>query len=142
QRTIAGIDPLPGAQDFLDELRSLTQVIILSDTFTQFAKPLMKKLRFPAIFCNTLETDSSGEVTGYRLRQQNGKYHAVAAFQSIGYQVIASGDSFNDLEMLRRAEKGFLFRPPQHIADSNPQFPAFTEYSGLLEAVRPFLALP
>ncbi|MDR2897186.1 MAG: bifunctional phosphoserine phosphatase/homoserine phosphotransferase ThrH [Spirochaetaceae bacterium] len=140
KKTIATIDPFLGAQAFLDELRSLTQVIILSDTFTQFASPLMEKLKRPTIFCNTLEIDSSGMVTGYKLRQGNGKYHAVAAFQSIGYQVIASGDSFNDLEMLRKAEKGFLFCPPQHIANDNPQFPAFTEYSQLLEAVRPLLA--
>ncbi len=136
RQTIAKIQPLPGAKEFLDELRSLCQVIILSDTFTQFATPLMEKLGMPTIFCNTLETSPDGMITGYQLRQQNGKYHAVKALQSIGFDVIASGDSFNDLEMIKQAQAGFLFRPPVHIAADYPQYPAYTEYSQLLEALK------
>jgi phosphoserine/homoserine phosphotransferase len=136
QNTIAKIDPFPGAKEFLDELRERCQLIILSDTFTQFALPLMKKLGMPTIFCNTLEVSPDGKVTGYRLRQQNGKANAVKALKSIGYFVIASGDSFNDLAMLNEADSGFLFRAPEHILKDNPHIPAFTEYSSLLKAIR------
>lgn len=136
QNTIEKIYPLEGAKDFLDELRSLCQVIILSDTFTQFAQPLMKKLGMPTIFCNSLTISKDGFIEGYTLRQQNGKYHAVSALQSIGYKVIASGDSFNDLEMIKKAESGFLFCPPEHIAKEYSQFPAFTKYSELLNAIK------
>ncbi len=139
QKTIARIDPLPGAKEFLDELRSLTQVIILSDTFTEFASPLMEKLGWPVIFCNSLKTDGSGMISGYALRQQNGKYHAVKAFQSIGFKTIAAGDSFNDLEMIRQSQAGFLFRPPARIAQENSAFPAFTEYGQLLAAIKKVL---
>jgi phosphoserine/homoserine phosphotransferase len=135
QNTIAKIDPLPGAREFLDALRERCQLIILSDTFTQFALPLMKKLGMPVIFCNTLEVSPDGTITGYRLRQQNGKANAVKALKSIGYFVTASGDSFNDLAMLKEADRGFLFRAPEHIIEDNPLIPAFTEYSGLLEAI-------
>lgn len=136
QNTIAKIDPLPGAKEFLDELRSLCQVIILSDTFTQFAAPLMKKLGMPTIFCNELNIDSQGMICDFTMRQMNGKYHAIKALQSIGYKTIASGDSFNDLEMIKQSEAGFLFRPPKHIAEEYNQFPAFTEYAQLLDAVK------
>ncbi|AEE17318.1 bifunctional phosphoserine phosphatase/homoserine phosphotransferase ThrH [Treponema brennaborense] len=136
QNTIAKIDPLPGAKAFLDELRTVTQVIILSDTFTQFAFPLMQKLGLPTIFCNELEVGTDGMITGYKLRQHNGKYHAVKALQSIGFDTIASGDSFNDLEMIKASQAGFLFRAPQHIIAEYPAIPAFTEYGELLAAVR------
>lgn len=136
QATIEKIEPLPGAKEFLDELRQITQVIILSDTFTQFAAPLMKKLGMPTIFCNELIVSASGKITGYKMRQDNGKYHAIKALQSIGYDTIASGDSFNDLAMIKQSQAGFLFRSPEHIIKDNPQFPAFTEYSQLLDAVR------
>ncbi|MBR5867193.1 MAG: bifunctional phosphoserine phosphatase/homoserine phosphotransferase ThrH [Spirochaetaceae bacterium] len=136
QATIEKIEPLPGAKEFLDELRQITQVIILSDTFTQFAAPLMKKLGMPTIFCNELIVSASGKITGYKMRQDNGKYHAIKALQSIGYDTIASGDSFNDLAMIKQSQAGFLFRSPEHIIKDNPQFPAFTEYSELLDAVR------
>ena len=136
QATIEKNEPLPGAKEFLDELRQITQVIILSDTFTQFAAPLMKKLGMPTIFCNELIVSASGKITGYKMRQDNGKYHAIKALQSIGYDTIASGDSFNDLAMIKQSQAGFLFRSPEHIIKDNPQFPAFTEYSELLDAVR------
>jgi phosphoserine/homoserine phosphotransferase len=136
QNTISKIDPFPGAKEFLDGLREQHQVIILSDTFSQFSLPLMKKLGMPTIFCNTLEVSENGAITGYRLRQQNGKFHAVKALKSIGYKTIAAGDSFNDLAMLKEAEHGFLFRAPPHIIEDNPQIPAFTEYSELLAAIR------
>lgn len=136
QATIEKIEPLPGAKEFLDELRQITQVIILSDTFTQFAAPLMKKLGMPTIFCNELIVSATGKITGYKMRQDNGKYHAIKALQSIGYDTIASGDSFNDLAMIKQSQAGFLFRSPEHIIKDNPQFPAFTEYSELLDAVR------
>lgn len=136
QNTIEKIYPLEGAKDFLDELRSLCQVIILSDTFTQFAQPLMKKLGMPSIFCNSLNISKDGFIDGYTLRQENGKYHAVKALQSIGYKIIASGDSFNDLEMIKQAEAGFLFCPPEHIAKEYCQYPSYTKYNELLNAVK------
>lgn len=136
QRTIAKIDPLPGAKDFLDKLRRITQVIILSDTFTQFAAPLMEKLGMPTIFCNELVTAPDGRITGYRLRQSNGKFHAVKGLQSMGFDTIASGDSFNDLAMITASQAGFLFRAPEHIQAEHPDIPAFTEYDELLAAVQ------
>lgn len=136
QAVIEKIEPLPGAKEFLDELRTLTQVIILSDTFTQFAAPLMKKLGMPTIFCNELIVSPQGMITGYKLRQENGKYHAIKALQSIGYDTIASGDSFNDLAMIQSSQYGFLFRAPQHIINDYPTIPAFTEYSQLLQGVK------
>ncbi|NLM01271.1 MAG: bifunctional phosphoserine phosphatase/homoserine phosphotransferase ThrH [Treponema sp.] len=136
QNTIEKIEPMEGAKEFLDELRSICQVIILSDTFTQFAAPLMKKLGMPTIFCNILNIDKNNMIYDYTLRQENGKFHAIKAFQSIGYKTIAAGDSFNDLEMIKQSEAGFLFRPPKHIAQEYSQFPAFTEYAQLLDAIK------
>lgn len=136
QETIAKIDPLPGAKEFLDQLREICQVVILSDTFTQFASPLMKKLGWPSIFCNELVVGKDGMITGFKMRQDNGKFHAVKALQSIGFKTIASGDSFNDLAMIKQAEKGFLFRAPEHIINDNKDVKAFTEYSELLDAVK------
>ena len=135
QATIAGIDPLPGAKDFLDALRERTQAVILSDTFTQFASPLMKKLGWPTLFCNTLEVSPAGEITGYRLRAKKTKLVTVRAFQSIGYDTIAVGDSFNDLEMIRAGKAGFLFRSTPAIREANPDLPAFEEYGDLLAAI-------
>ncbi len=136
QDTIAKIDPLPGAKEFLDELRSFSQVIILSDTFTQFATPLMKKLGWPTIFCNSLEVAENGEITGFKLRQENQKYHAVRALQSIGYDTIASGDSFNDLAMIQESQGGFLFRTTDKIKTDYPNIPAFETYDELLHAIK------
>lgn len=136
QNTIEKIQPLEGAKEFLDELRSLCQVIILSDTFTQFAQPLMKKLGMPTIFCNELNIDNDGMICGYTMRQENGKFHAIKALQSIGYNTIASGDSFNDLEMIKQSQAGFLFRPPKHIKEEYCQFESFTEYNQLLNAIK------
>jgi len=136
QATIAKIDPMPGAKEFMDELRRTTQVIILSDTFTQFAAPLMEKLGLPTIFCNELIVAEDGTITGFKMRQENGKYHAVKALQSIGFKTIASGDSFNDLGMIKQSQAGFLFRAPEHIIKDNPDVQAFTEYSELLAAVK------
>ena len=141
QKTIGTIDPLPGAREFLDELRSLTQVIIISDTFTQFAMPLMKKLGYPTLFCNTLEVAPSGEITGFQMRIENSKYSTVRALQSIGFNTIASGDSYNDLAMIRASKAGFLFKStdkikaPQIKAD-NPDIPAFDEFPDLLAAIK------
>ena len=129
QDTIRKIDPLPGAKEFLDELRSCCQTIILSDTFTQFAAPLMEKLGQPTIFCNTLEVAPSGEITGFKMRVENSKFTTVKALQSIGYETIASGDSFNDLGMIQASKAGFLFRSTEKIIKEYPQYPAFTEYS-------------
>ena len=140
QRTISGIDPLPGAEEFLTALRDRNEAVILSDTFTQFASPLMKKLGRPTLFCNTLEVSPSGEITGYRLRTQKTKLSTVRAFQSIGYDTIAVGDSFNDLEMIRAGKAGFLFRTTDAIRQANPDLPAFTEYEDLLEAITKALA--
>ena len=136
QATIARIDPLPGAKEFLDKLRRVSQVVILSDTFTQFAAPLMEKLGMPTIFCNELEVAPDGKITGYKMRQDNGKYHAIKGFHSMGYDTIASGDSFNDLAMITASQAGFLFRAPQHIINDHPQIPAFTEYDQLLDAIK------
>lgn len=136
QETIAKIDPLPGAKEFLDELRSFTQAIILSDTFEQFAAPLMKKLGLPTIFCNTLEVSPSGEITGYKMRCEKSKYTTVKALQSCGFETIASGDSFNDLGMIQASKAGFLFRTTEKIKADYSQYPAFTEYSELLDAIK------
>ncbi len=136
QDTIATIDPFPGAKEFLDELRSLTQVIILSDTFTQFASPLMKKLGLPTLFCNTLEVAGNGEITGYRMRCEKSKLTTVKALQSIGFDTIAAGDSFNDLGMIQAGKAGFLFRSTEQIKKDYPQYPAFEEYSELLDAIK------
>ena len=139
QDTIARIDPMPGAKEFLDELRSLTQVIIISDTFTQFAKPLMKKLGWPTIFCNTLEVAESGEITGFKMRIEKSKYTTVKALQSIGYDTIASGDSYNDLGMIKASKAGFLFRSTEQIKKDNPELPAFETYEELLAAIKAVL---
>ena len=136
QETIGKIDPLPGAKEFLDELRKITQVIIISDTFTQFATPLMEKLGWPTIFCNTLEVADSGEITGFKMRCENSKLSTVKALQSIGYETIASGDSYNDLAMILASKAGFLFRSTDKIKADYPDLPAFEEYDDLLEAIR------
>ena len=136
QDTIAKIDPMPGAKEFLDESRSLTQVIIISDTFTQFAKPLMKKLGYPTIFCNTLEVADNGEITGFRMRIENSKYTTVKALQSIGYETIASGDSYNDLGMIKASKAGFLFKSTDKIKADHPDLPAFETYDELLNAIK------
>ena len=136
QETIAKIDPLPGAKEFLDELRSMTQVIIISDTFTQFATPLMEKLGWPTIFCNSLEVAESGEITGFKMRIENSKLTTVKALQSIGYETIASGDSYNDLAMIQASKAGFLFRSTDKIKSDFPELPAFEEYKDLLEAIK------
>ena len=136
QETIATIAPMEGAKEFLDELRRFTQVIILSDTFTQFAGPLMQKLGYPTIFCNTLEVAPSGEITGFKLRCDKGKLTTVKALQSIGFDTIASGDSHNDLGMIRASKAGFLFRSTDAIKADNPDIPAFEEYRDLLSAIK------
>ena len=136
QETIAKIDPMPGAKEFLDELRSITQVIIISDTFTQFASPLMKKLGMPTIFCNTLEVVENGEITGFKMRCEKSKLTTVKALQSIGYDTIASGDSHNDLGMIEASKAGFLFRSTEQIKKDYPQYPAFEEYDELLAAIK------
>ena len=136
QATIAKIDPLPGAKEFLDELRTLTQVVILSDTFEQFAKPLMAKLNWPTIFCNTLEVAPYGAITGYRMRCPQSKLTTVKALQSMGYETIASGDSFNDLGMIQASKAGFLFKSTQAIRADHPELPAFEEFGELLEAIK------
>ncbi len=139
QATIAKIDPLPGAKEFLDELRSLGQVLILSDTFSQFAKPLMQKLGWPTIFCNELVVGPNGEIIGYKMRCPQSKLTTVRALQSCGFETIASGDSFNDLAMIQASKAGFLFRSTEKIIKEYPQYPAFTEYSQLLEAIKKYL---
>ena len=136
QETIAKIDPLPGAKEFLDELRSICQVIIISDTFTQFAKPLMEKLGWPTIFCNSLEVAENGDVTGFKMRVENSKYTTVKALQSIGYQTIASGDSYNDLGMIKASKAGFLFRSTEQIKADNPELPAYETFDELLNAIK------
>ena len=136
QATIAKIDPMPGAKEFLDELRSMCQVIILSDTFEEFAKPLMEKLGWPTIFCNSLEVAPSGEITGYKMRCEKSKLTTVKALQSIGYETIASGDSFNDLGMIQASKAGFLFKSTEQIKKDYPELPAFEKYSELLEAIK------
>lgn len=136
QQTIASIDPMPGAKEFLDELRSMTQVMIVSDTFEQFAAPLMKKLGWPTILCNTLEVADSGEITGFKMRCENTKLTTVRALQSMGYETIASGDSYNDLGMIRGSKAGFLFRSTETIKADNPDLAAYEEYGELLEAIK------
>lgn len=136
QETIAKIDPLPGAKEFLDELRSITQVIIISDTFEQFAGPLIRKLGMPTLFCNTLEVADSGEITGFRMRIKDSKLSTVKALQSIGYDTIASGDSFNDLAMIKASKAGFLFKSTEQIIKDNPDIPAFEEFDDLLAAIK------
>lgn len=136
QETIAKIEPLPGAKQFLDELRSITQVIILSDTFTQFATPLMEKLGWPTIFCNSLEVGENGEITGYKMRIANSKLSTVKALQSIGYETIASGDSYNDLGMIRASKAGFLFKSTPQIMADNADLPAYEEFDELLNAIK------
>ncbi|MBD5485493.1 MAG: bifunctional phosphoserine phosphatase/homoserine phosphotransferase ThrH [Lachnospiraceae bacterium] len=136
QETIATIDPIPGAKEFLDELRSITQVIIISDTFTQFAGPLMKKLGYPTIFCNSLEVAKDGEITGFKMRIENSKLSTVKALQSIGYETIASGDSHNDMGMIKASKAGFLFKSTEQIKKDNPQIPAYETYEELMTAIR------
>ena len=140
QETIEKIDPMPGAREFLDELRSFSQVIILSDTFTQFASPLMKKLGMPTIFCNTLEVAPNGEITGYKMRVEKSKLTTVKALQSIGYETIASGDSYNDLGMIEASKAGFLFRSTEAIKKDHPELQAFEEYDDLLAAIKEAMA--
>lgn len=136
QETIAKIDPLPGAKEFLDELRSVTQTIIISDTFEQFAKPLMVKLGMPTLFCNTLEVASDGKITGFRMRCEKSKLTTVKALQSCGFDTIATGDSFNDLAMIQASKAGFLFRSTEQIRKDYPDLPAYEEYSDLLAAFK------
>lgn len=136
QETIANIDPLPGAKEFLDELRKVTQVIIISDTFSEFAGPLMAKLGYPTIFCNSLEVAPSGEITGFKMRIENSKLTTVKALQSIGFETIASGDSYNDLGMIRASKAGFLFRSTEQIKKDNPDLPAYETFDELSVAIR------
>ncbi|MEE1249459.1 MAG: bifunctional phosphoserine phosphatase/homoserine phosphotransferase ThrH [Lachnospiraceae bacterium] len=136
QETIAKIDPMPGAKEFLDELRSMTQVIIISDTFTQFAKPLMEKLGWPTIFCNSLEVADNGEITGFKMRIENSKLTTVKALQSIGYETIASGDSYNDLGMIQASKAGFLFKSTDKIKADHPELPAYETYEELMAAIK------
>lgn len=135
QETIAKIDPLPGAKEFLDKLRETTQVIIISDTFTQFAKPLMEKLGWPTIFCNTLEVAENGEITGFKMRCEQSKLSTVKALQSVGFETIASGDSHNDLGMIQASKAGFLFRSTEQIKKDYPDLQAFEEYDELYDAI-------
>ena len=136
KEVISRIDPMPGAGEFLNKLRELTQVIIISDTFEQFAGPLMKKLGYPTIFCNSLEVSESGEITGYKMRCEQSKLSTVRALQSVGFETIACGDSHNDLGMIKAGRSGFLFKSTEQIIRDNPQIPAFEEYDELLEAIR------
>ncbi len=136
QETIATIDPIPGAKEFLDELRSITQVIIISDTFAQFATPLMKKLGWPTIFCNSLEVAEDGEITGFKMRCEQSKLTTVRALQSIGYETIASGDSYNDLGMIKASKAGFLFKSTDKIKADNPELAAYETYDDLMAAIR------
>lgn len=140
QKTIETIDPLPGAREFLDKLRERTQVIIISDTFTQFAKPLMKKLGWPTIFCNTLEVAPDGEITGFKMRIEQSKLATVKALQSIGFETVASGDSYNDLGMIQAGKAGFLFRSTEKIKADYPQIPAYETFDELYEAICSHLA--
>lgn len=139
QETIATIDPIPGAKEFLDELRKITQVIIISDTFEQFAAPLMEKLNWPTLFCNTLEVAENGEITDFRMRVEQSKLSTVKALQSIGYETIASGDSYNDMGMIKASKAGFLFKSTEQIIKDNPDIPAFEEYDDLLAAIKKVL---
>mgnify|MGYP000982197394 CR=1 FL=1 len=136
QDVIAKIDPIPGAREFLDELRSLTQVIIVSDTFSQFAKPLMEKLGWPTIFCNSLEVAQDGEITGFKMRCEQSKLTTVKALQSIGFDTIASGDSYNDLGMIKAGKAGFLFMSTDKIIADNPDIPAYETYEELMTAIK------
>ena len=136
QAVIARIDPLPGAKEFLDELRAVTQVIILSDTFEQFAQPLMKKLGWPTLFCNSLEVAPDGTITGFRMRCEKSKLTTVKALQSIGFETIAAGDSFNDLGMIQASKAGFLFKSTEQIKADHPELPAYEEFSDLLRAIK------
>ena len=136
QETIAKIDPIPGAKEFLDKLRAMTQVIIISDTFSQFAGPLMKKLGYPTIFCNSLEVADNGEITGFKMRCEKSKLTTVKALQSMGFETIASGDSYNDLGMIQASKAGFLFRSTEQIRADHPEIPAYEEYDELLAAIR------
>lgn len=136
QQTIATIDPMPGAKEFLDELRSICQVIIISDTFTQFATPLMKKLGWPTIFCNSLEVADSGEITGFKMRIKDSKLATVKALQSIGYDTIASGDSYNDLGMIQASKAGYLFKSTEQIKADHPELPAYETYGELMAAIK------
>ena len=136
QAVIAKIDPLPGAKAFLDELRTLTQVLILSDTFEQFAKPLMEKLAWPTIFCNSLETGPDGAITGYHMRCEKSKLTTVKALQSIGFETIAAGDSYNDLAMIQASKAGFLFKSTEQIKADHPELPAYEDFPDLLDAVK------
>ena len=140
QETIAKIDPLPGAKKFLDELRSFTQVIIISDTFSQFATPLMEKLGWPTILCNSLEVADNGEITGFKMRCEQSKLTTVKALQSIGYETIASGDSYNDLAMIKASKAGFLFKSTDKIKNDNPELEAFETYDELMAAIRKAMA--
>ena len=139
QRTIATIDPLPGAKEFMDQLRSETQVIIRSDTFEQFAAPLMKKLGWPTIFCNSLEVAENGEITGYHIRVPKSKLSTVTALQSVGFETIAAGDSYNDLAMIQASKAGFLFRTTEKIRQDYPELPAYETYDELLSGIRSVL---
>ena len=136
QDVIAKIEPLPGAKEFLDDLRSFSQVIILSDTFTQFAMPLMKKLGYPTLFCNSLEVAPSGEITGFKMRIEKSKLSTVKALQSIGFETIAAGDSYNDLDMILASKAGYLFRTTEKIKQDYPQLPAFEEFDDLMAAIK------
>lgn len=140
QDTIAKIAPMPGAKEFLDELRELSQVVIISDTFTQFAAPLMKKLGLPTIFCNSLEVAPDGEITGFKMRCEKSKLTTVKALQSIGFETIAGGDSFNDLGMIQASKFGFLFRSTEKIKADYPDIPAFEEYGELMKFLKECLA--
>lgn len=135
QATIATIDPLPGAKEFLDKLRSETQVIVLSDTFEQFAKPLMEKLGWPTLFCNTLDVDPDGTISGFQMRCEKSKLTTVKALQSCGFDTIAAGDSFNDLAMIQASKAGFLFKSTEAIKAAHPELPAFEEFDDLLRAI-------
>ena len=139
QDTIAKIDPLPGAKEFLDELRAVSQVVIISDTFTQFAAPLMKKLGMPTIFCNTLEVAESGEITGFKMRIANSKLSTVRALQSVGFETVAAGDSYNDLAMIRASKAGFLFRSTDKIKADNADLAAFDDFNDLLAEIKKVL---
>lgn len=141
QETIAKIDPIPGAKEFLDELRSITQVIIISDTFTQFAGPLMEKLGWPTIFCNSLEVAADGKITGFKMRIENSKLTTVRALQSIGYDTIACGDSHNDLAMIMAGKAGFLFKSTEQIKKDHPEIPAYETYEELMAAIKKALEM-
>ncbi len=139
QATIAAIDPLPGAKEFMDELRSITQAVVLSDTFSQFAQPLMKKLGWPTLLCNELVVAPDGEITGFRMRCENTKLSTVKAFQSVGFETIAAGDSFNDLAMIRASKAGILFRSTEAIKAANPDLPAVEDFDELLRLIKEHL---